>query len=67
MHERSERGGRRFDWVLLIAAVLVIPVVAIEESGTGESLGRIADVTNWVMIRDRLPRLEDTIKRLQHG
>ena len=49
MDERSERWGRRFDWVLLTAAVLVIPVVAIEESGTGESLRRIADVTNWVI------------------
>jgi voltage-gated potassium channel len=47
--ERSERWERRFDWVLLTAAVLVIPVVAIEESRTGESLRRIAGVTNWVI------------------
>jgi hypothetical protein len=37
--ERSERWERRFDWVLLTAAVLVIPVVAIEESKQASHFG----------------------------
>jgi hypothetical protein len=40
--ERSERWARRFDWIVLVAATLVIPVVAIEESDASATLRSIA-------------------------
>src|SRR5215218_7857355 len=49
MDERSERWARRFDWIVLIAAALVIPVVAIEQSDASETLRDIAGIANWVI------------------
>jgi hypothetical protein len=34
--ERSQRVARAFEWPVLVAALLVIPVIAIEESDAGE-------------------------------
>ena len=34
---------------MLIAALLVIPVLVIEESGADEGWGAVADVLNWVI------------------
>jgi hypothetical protein len=36
MDERSERIARRFDMPMLVAALLVVPVVAVEQSSLGE-------------------------------
>jgi voltage-gated potassium channel len=49
MDERSERWARRFDWIVLVAAALVIPVIAAEQSDVGETLRTIAGVTNWAI------------------
>jgi hypothetical protein len=40
MDERSERIARRFQWPMLVAALLVIPVIVIEESNFGEPWDR---------------------------
>jgi voltage-gated potassium channel len=47
--ERSERWARRFDWIVLGAATLVIPVIAVEQSDVGEPLRTIAGITNWII------------------
>jgi len=47
MDERSERIARRFEVPMIVAALLVIPVLVIEESPVGEPLDTIADVLNW--------------------
>ena len=36
MDERSRRIQERFEWPMVIAALLVIPVLVIEESNNGE-------------------------------
>ena len=51
MDERSERIARRFEWPMLIAAVLVIPAVILQESDVGEpwkTLGEVLDYGIWV-------------------
>jgi voltage-gated potassium channel len=47
--ERSERIARRFDLPMLAAALLVVPVVAIEQSSLGEGWQSIASVLNWAI------------------
>jgi voltage-gated potassium channel len=47
--ERSERIGRAFEVPILIAALLVIPVIALEQSAPGEPWTTIATVTNWLI------------------
>jgi voltage-gated potassium channel len=47
--ERSERIARRFEWPIVIAAILVIPVIVIEQSGAGEPWTTIAAVANWII------------------
>jgi hypothetical protein len=37
--ERSERIQRRFEWPVLAAALLVIPVIVVEETSPGGALG----------------------------
>ena len=49
MSERVERWETRFEWVVLLAAALVVPVIAIEESDAGHSFHVIAGVANWVI------------------
>jgi voltage-gated potassium channel len=46
---RVERWDRRFEIPVLIAALLVIPVIAIEESTLGDPWRAIAGVTNWLI------------------
>jgi hypothetical protein len=46
MDERSERIARRFEKPMLVAALLVIPVLFIEESTVGEPLDAIAVALN---------------------
>jgi voltage-gated potassium channel len=47
--ERSARWERRFELPVLLAALLVIPVIAIEQSDAGESWTTAASVANWVI------------------
>jgi voltage-gated potassium channel len=47
--ERSERIERRFEWPIVIAAILVIPVIVIEQSKPGEPWTTLAGVANWVI------------------
>jgi voltage-gated potassium channel len=47
--ERSERIASRLELPVLIAAVLVIPVIVIEQSGTGEPWQTLATVLNWLI------------------
>jgi voltage-gated potassium channel len=49
MDERTSRMERRFELPVLVAALLVIPVIAIQESHPGELLWTIADVANWLI------------------
>lgn len=49
MNERAERIARRFEIPVMIAALLVIPVMAIEQSDTGEPWRVIAGITNWII------------------
>jgi voltage-gated potassium channel len=45
--ERSLRIQRRFEVPMVIAALLVIPLIAIEQSDLGEPWPTIAEVLNW--------------------
>jgi voltage-gated potassium channel len=47
--KRTERWARRFDWVVLVAAALVVPVIVVEQSDAGEPLSAIASVANWTI------------------
>jgi hypothetical protein len=44
----SERVAKRFEVPMLVASVLVIPVVIIEEAGPGEPLGTLGVVLNYL-------------------
>lgn len=47
MDERSERIAKRFELPMLVAALLVIPVIAIEQTDVGDSWKTAAGVLNW--------------------
>lgn len=47
--ERSQRWARRFDWIVLVAAALVIPVVVIEQAETSGSVKMLAGIANWAI------------------
>lgn len=47
MEPRSERVARAFEIPILVAALLVIPVIVIEESSIGEPWKTLAAVLNW--------------------
>src|SRR5206468_7497434 len=49
MDPRSERIARRFDMPMLVAALLVVPVVAVEQSSLGEPWTSLASVLNWAI------------------
>jgi voltage-gated potassium channel len=49
MDERSERIARRFDVPMLIAALLVVPVLILQESNVAPGLRPVADVLNWII------------------
>ena len=49
MDDRSERIARRFDWPVLIAASLVIPVIALEESSWSGQWHTATTVANWLI------------------
>jgi hypothetical protein len=49
MDARSERMEGRFQWPVLIAALLVVPVIALEESSLGEPWDALASTGNWAI------------------
>jgi voltage-gated potassium channel len=49
MDERSMRIARRFELPMLAAALLVIPVIAVEQSNAGEPWRTIAGALNWAI------------------
>jgi voltage-gated potassium channel len=49
MDERSRLIAERFELPMIIAALLVIPVIVIEESPVGEPWDTIAAVLNWLI------------------
>ena len=49
MDERSRRVERRFEPIVLAAALLVVPVIVVEQSSLGEPWRAIAGVTNWAI------------------
>jgi voltage-gated potassium channel len=50
MDERSERIARRFDAPMLVAALLVVPVVAVEQSSLAEPWTTLASILNWMIL-----------------
>lgn len=49
MDERSSRIARRFELPMLVAALLVIPVIAVEQSDIGEPWRAVAGGLNWAI------------------
>ncbi len=49
MDDRSSRIAARFELPLLIAALLVIPVIVVEQSDVGEPWRGVAGVLNWAI------------------
>jgi voltage-gated potassium channel len=47
--ERSARIAKRFEWPMLAAAVLVIPVIVIEASRASDTVKSAAEVLNWTI------------------
>src|SRR5215208_3959531 len=47
MDERSERIERRLEPLMIVAALLVIPVIVIEESSYGQPWDSIGVALNW--------------------
>jgi voltage-gated potassium channel len=47
--ERSERLERRFEWPIVIAALLVIPIIFLEQTDAGEPWETIAYFGNWLI------------------
>jgi voltage-gated potassium channel len=47
MDERAQRIAHRFEVPMLVAAVLVIPLLIIEESNVGEPWSTVGTVLNW--------------------
>lgn len=48
MDERQRRWERRFEWPLVIAALLTIPALVLEEEPIGHTWHTVALVINWV-------------------
>lgn len=49
MDERARRWERRFEKPVLVAALLVLPVIAIEQSRLGEPWKTVAATLNWLI------------------
>ena len=45
--ERSKRVERFFNWPVIVAALLVIPVIVIEQTAVSDTVKSIATVCNW--------------------
>ncbi len=49
MDDRSRQWERRFELPVIVAALLVIPVIAVEESDVGEPWRALAGAANWLI------------------
>ncbi len=49
MDERAERIARRFELPMMVAALLMIPVIAIEQSDAPPELQAVSEVLNWAI------------------
>lgn len=49
MDERSRRIAQRFEIPIMVAALLVVPVIAVEQSDLGDPWQSIASVLNWAI------------------
>jgi voltage-gated potassium channel len=47
--ERSRRFARRFELPILVAALLVIPVIVIEESNVSDTWKTVGGILNWAI------------------
>jgi voltage-gated potassium channel len=47
--EREERIERRFELPIVVAALLVIPIIVVEQASTGEPWSTLAAVGNWLV------------------
>jgi voltage-gated potassium channel len=47
--ERAERFERRFEAPIVVAALLVIPIIVVEQSSPGEPWSTLAAVGNWLI------------------
>ncbi|HWH93965.1 MAG TPA: potassium channel family protein [Baekduia sp.] len=47
MDDRSQRIARRFEMPMLVAAILVVPLLILEESSVGQPWDAVATVLNW--------------------
>ena len=48
VNERAQRMEKRLQWPMLVAALLVVPAIAIEQSEVSGALNTVAVVINWV-------------------
>jgi len=67
--ERSRRIAKRFEVPMVIAALLVIPVIAIEQSDVAEPWRMITGVLNWAISRPgvRLRRRSSHFRFFTHS
>ncbi|HEX5852100.1 MAG TPA: potassium channel family protein [Solirubrobacteraceae bacterium] len=49
MTERSEHMAKRFEMPILVAALLVIPVIVVEESNPSPAVRTLANTLNWLI------------------
>ena len=49
MDERTRRVERRFEAPIVVAALLVIPIIAVEQSSPGQPWSTLATVGNWLV------------------
>jgi voltage-gated potassium channel len=49
MDPRSERIARRFEPMIIVATLLVVPVLILEETDVGNAWATVAAVANWVI------------------
>jgi hypothetical protein len=49
MDERSQRISKRFEVPILVAALLVIPVIVIEESNVSDTWKTVGGILNWAI------------------
>ena len=47
MSQRAEQWQRRFEWPVAVAALMVIPIIIIEDSGAGGAWPTIGATLNW--------------------
>jgi hypothetical protein len=47
--ERSRQIAKRFEVPILVAALLVIPVIVIEEANVGDTWKMIGGILNWAI------------------